>query len=106
MKSKPKGRYDAKGRCDPQGIFDENGREIGGITKVACPRCGCFVVMDDVVYSMPEILPEPSDGCDKKLCSCHTGVGLMPRYEVTREKYVSAAQYMMENYSRCDMAGE
>jgi hypothetical protein len=53
--------------------------------KQRCSACKCFIITNQDVedITLEETLPEPTDGCDKTpTCSCHTGIGKIPRYEV------------------------
>jgi len=52
--------------------------------KIRCPRCKCFVLMNNEIPVSLELLPIPNNGCNlNPVCACHAeGSGLVPRFEV------------------------
>jgi len=68
--------------------------------KIRCHECKCFVLGEGETV-VPETLPEPTTKCDRKpTCPCHTGVGLMPRFEVIQ--LAESADDHAKNYRRID----
>lgn len=55
--------------------------------KQRCPLCQCFVIADRDTAGLRrllrDLLPVPLSGCKyDPPCSCHTGLGFVPRYEI------------------------
>lgn len=76
---------------------------MGNIYKVRCPRCLCFILLTGDLI-IPETLPEPESMCESDpICTCHTGTGLMPRFEVfvVSEKEGRTVIYMLERCPGC-----